>query len=102
VTLAQFLVKAASPATVQVVPVSPQVVEMNRLPEIFHRDPVDRLIVATARVMRLPAATRDGTHPVVPAGPVVEGVNRACACSGNQGPRFPQRLRDAKSQGGYA
>ena len=60
VPLAGFLDKAASPAAVQVVPVSPEVVvEMNRLPESFHRDPADRLIVATARVMQAPVATRD-------------------------------------------
>jgi PIN domain nuclease of toxin-antitoxin system len=51
---------AASPATVEVIPITPAVVtEMNRLPETFHQDPADRLIVATARAGQLPLATRD-------------------------------------------
>ena len=41
---------AASPATVRVQPITPGIVaEMNRLPATFHRDPADRLILATAR-----------------------------------------------------
>jgi PIN domain nuclease of toxin-antitoxin system len=52
---------AASPATVRVQPITPAVVaEMNRLPDSFHRDPADRLIVATSRALKLPLATRDG------------------------------------------
>jgi len=35
------------------------VAEMNRLPAGFHRDPADRLIVATARCLKLPLATKD-------------------------------------------
>ena len=51
---------AASPATVEVIPITPAVVaEMNRLPATFHQDPADRLIVATARAGRLPLATHD-------------------------------------------
>ena len=51
---------AASPATVKIQPITPAIVaEMNRLPASFHRDPADRLIVATARVLKLPLATRD-------------------------------------------
>lgn len=51
---------AASPATVDVIPISPLVVvEMNRLPATFHQDPADRLIVATARALGLPLATHD-------------------------------------------
>jgi PIN domain nuclease of toxin-antitoxin system len=34
-------------------------VEANRLPEIFHRDPVDRILVATARQMDSTLLTRD-------------------------------------------
>lgn len=34
-------------------------VEANRLPEPFHRDPADRLIVATARVLGIPLITAD-------------------------------------------
>jgi PIN domain nuclease of toxin-antitoxin system len=51
---------AASPATVRVQPITPGIVtEMNRLPADFHRDPADRLIVATARFLKLPLATKD-------------------------------------------
>ncbi|MFZ9937211.1 MAG: type II toxin-antitoxin system VapC family toxin [Luteolibacter sp.] len=51
---------AASPATVRVQPITPAIVaEMNRLPAGFHRDPADRLIVATALSLKLPLATKD-------------------------------------------
>ena len=51
---------AASPATVRVQPITTGIVaEMNRLPATFHRDPADRLIVATARFLKLPLATKD-------------------------------------------
>ena len=33
---------------------------MNRLPDGFHQDPADRLIVAMARAHDLPLATHDG------------------------------------------
>lgn len=56
----QFLEIATSPATVRVLPInSSVVVEMNQLPDSFHRDPADRLIVATARGRQLAVATRD-------------------------------------------
>jgi PIN domain nuclease of toxin-antitoxin system len=32
---------------------------MNRLPATFHRDPADRLILATAKLLKLPLATVD-------------------------------------------
>jgi PIN domain nuclease of toxin-antitoxin system len=51
---------AAAPATVRIQPITPEIVmEMNRLPGSFHRDPADRLIVATALSLKLPLATRD-------------------------------------------
>jgi PIN domain nuclease of toxin-antitoxin system len=51
---------ATSPATVRVQPITPGIVtEMNRLPAGFHRDPADRLILATARFLQLPLATKD-------------------------------------------
>jgi PIN domain nuclease of toxin-antitoxin system len=41
-------------------PLSPQVaIESYALPEVFHRDPADRLIVATARVANATLMTRD-------------------------------------------
>ncbi|MBI2833168.1 MAG: type II toxin-antitoxin system VapC family toxin [Acidobacteria bacterium] len=60
VPLAEWLDAAAHPRTVRVVPVTPAIAaEVAELPPRFHRDPADRLIVATARVMNLPVLTRD-------------------------------------------
>lgn len=51
---------ASASAAVRVQPITPRIVsEMNGLPPGFHRDPADRIIVATARVLGLPLATRD-------------------------------------------
>lgn len=58
--LENFLKIAASPKTVQLCRIdAATVVEMNRLPDTFHRDPADRLIVATARVRNLELVTQD-------------------------------------------
>ncbi len=58
--LDDWLQIAASPATVELLPITPAVVaEMNRLPRSFHQDPADRLIAATARALRLSLATHD-------------------------------------------
>ena len=58
--LEEWLGIAASPATVRIQPITTEIVaEMNRLPASFHRDPADRLIVATARSLKLPLATKD-------------------------------------------
>lgn len=41
-------------------PISPEIaVESNELPNFPHRDPADRIIVATARVLRCPLVTND-------------------------------------------
>lgn len=56
----EWLQVAASPATVRVQSITPGIVAaMNRLPSTFHRDPADRLIVATACFLNLPIATMD-------------------------------------------
>jgi PIN domain nuclease of toxin-antitoxin system len=58
--LETWLEAAADPRTVRVLPVSPAIVaEVARLPTTFHRDPADRLIVASCRVLGLPLLTRD-------------------------------------------
>jgi len=55
-----WLALAASPAVVQLCPITPSIAaEMGRLPAEFHQDPADRLIVATARNKHLPLATMD-------------------------------------------
>ena len=58
--LGEWLALAAHPRTVNVVPVSPAIAaEVANLPAAFQRDPADRLIVATCRVLGAPLATRD-------------------------------------------
>ena len=58
--LVDWLRIAASPSTVHVQPITPSIVaEMNLLPASFHRDPADRLIVATALSLKRPLATKD-------------------------------------------
>ena len=45
---------------VRIAPLEPSIVaEAYRLPGVFHKDPADRLIVATARVMNCPLLTLD-------------------------------------------
>lgn len=58
--LERWLAVASAPATVELARVTPAIAaEAARLPEKFHRDPADRLIVATARVRKLRVLTRD-------------------------------------------
>ena len=60
VPLDDWLHAAAHPRSVQLLPVTPRIAaEVARLPESFHRDPADRLIVATSRVQRIPVLTHD-------------------------------------------
>ena len=59
-TLEAWLAIAASPKTVRVLPVTSRIAaEVARLPDSFHRDPADRIIVATSRVQGLPVLTKD-------------------------------------------
>jgi PIN domain nuclease of toxin-antitoxin system len=58
--LAQWIMEAVSAAGLFIEPLLPQIaVEAASLPETFHRDPADRLIVATARVANATLMTRD-------------------------------------------
>ena len=60
VPFARWLLEATQPAIVRVAPLTVEVVlELDSLPASFHGDPADRLIVATARVLKLPLATQD-------------------------------------------
>lgn len=60
VPLPEWLESAAHPRTVRILPITPQVAaSVAILPATFHRDPADRIIVATCRVMGLPIVTRD-------------------------------------------
>ena len=59
-TFAAWLDRAASPRTVQIAGITPAIAsEMAALPATFHRDPADRAIVATSRVMGLAVVTLD-------------------------------------------
>ena len=58
--LAQWITEAVSAPGLSIEPLLPQTaVEACSLPEAFHRDPADRLIVATARVANATLMTRD-------------------------------------------
>ena len=60
VTLLEWLEAAAHPRSVEVVPVTPAIAaEVAALPATFHRDPADRLIVATCRALAAPLLTHD-------------------------------------------
>ena len=55
-----WLAQAADDRMISVVPLDIDVIlALDALPDSFHGDPADRLIVATARVRKLPLATRD-------------------------------------------
>lgn len=58
--LGSWLRAAAAPECVDLVPITPDVAaESALLPATLHRDPADRLLIATARVMSCPVLTRD-------------------------------------------
>ena len=60
VSLSEWLEAAAHPRSVRVLPLSPKIAaEVARLPDSFHRDPADRIIVAASRAHRLPVLTHD-------------------------------------------
>ena len=60
--LREWLEKAAAPPLVRRVGISPTIAaEVAALPDSFHRDPADRIIVATSRVLGATLLTRDRT-----------------------------------------
>ena len=60
IPLADWLSIAAHPRTVRVVPLTPAIAAGTALlPSSFHRDPADRLIVATCRELEAPLLTHD-------------------------------------------
>lgn len=60
IPLRDWLERATAPPLVQRMPISPTVAaEVAALPPDFHRDPADRIIVASARVLGANLLTRD-------------------------------------------
>ena len=58
--LRDWLETAVAPPLVQRLGISPAIAaEVAALPASFHRDPADRILVATARVLGIPLLTRD-------------------------------------------
>ena len=60
IPLLEWLEADAHPRSVSLVGVTPQIAaDVAALPTSFHRDPADRLIVATCRVLQTPLVTHD-------------------------------------------
>jgi PIN domain nuclease of toxin-antitoxin system len=58
--VSEWIASALSYTRIELLPLTPAiVVESTRLPEPFHRDPADQLIVATARIHQIPLLTED-------------------------------------------
>lgn len=58
--LREWLEQATAPPLVRRLPITPAVAaEVAALPDSFHRDPADRIIVASARVLGATLLTRD-------------------------------------------
>jgi PIN domain nuclease of toxin-antitoxin system len=59
-TVGLWIERALAEPGVSLLQLDPQiVVESTQLPQPFHRDPADRLLVATARVLQCPLMTED-------------------------------------------
>jgi len=60
VSVGDWLDAAAHPRSARVIPIMPAIAaDVASLPPTFHRDPADRLIVATCRVLNVPLLTHD-------------------------------------------
>ena len=60
IPLRQWLESATTPRTVRLLSITaPVAAETAELPESFHRDPADRIIVATSRILDVPLLTQD-------------------------------------------
>jgi len=61
-TCSDWIHKALNAPGISLVPLSPEIaIESSRLPDDFHGDPADRIIVATARILGATLVTQD-TH----------------------------------------
>jgi len=55
-----WIVKSSSSPGIEILPITPEIAyEANYLPEEFHRDPADCIIVATARLHDITLITKD-------------------------------------------
>ncbi|MEY2906250.1 MAG: hypothetical protein RLZZ408_721 [Verrucomicrobiota bacterium] len=62
IPFSEWILTASDPEVVRVLPVdSAVVIALDGLPDSFHGDPADRMIVATALANRLPLMTLDGS-----------------------------------------
>ena len=62
ISFSDWLLVASDPEVVRTLPIDPAVViALDELPESFHGDPADRMIVATARAHQLPLMTMDSS-----------------------------------------
>jgi len=60
IALEDWLEAAAHPRSVRVLPITPEIAAgVAALAASFHRDPADRILVATARARKLPVVTHD-------------------------------------------
>ena len=60
VSINDWIADALSYPGVQLIPLTPEIaIESTLLPQPFHRDPADQLIVATSRVLEAPLLTMD-------------------------------------------
>ncbi len=58
--LREWLEQATAPPLIRQIPITPAIAsEVAALPDSFHRDPADRILVATARVFGATLVTRD-------------------------------------------
>ena len=65
--VALWIENALAEPGVSLLHLNPQiVVESTQLPQPFHRDPADQLLVATARVLQCPLMTEDGRIAAYP------------------------------------
>ena len=66
-TVGLWIESALAEPGVSLLHLNPQiVVESTQLPQPFHRDPADQLLVATARVLQCPIMTEDGKIAAYP------------------------------------
>lgn len=60
IPLRDWLEQATAPPLVELIPITPAIAaEVASLPDSFHRDPADRILVASARVLGATLLTRD-------------------------------------------